>query len=70
MGVPKHQPAEEPAFSPKGRAQLESGARTFDLWLEEEEEQLQLGQALLSACPAEFLCPISLDIMTEPVILV
>ena len=49
---------------------MDAGALTFELWLEEEEEHLQLGQMLLSACPAEFLCPISLDIMAEPVILV
>ena len=42
----------------------------FNLWMEEEEEQWHLGKKLLSSCPAEFLCPISLDVMTAPVILV
>ena len=42
----------------------------FTLWLEEEEEQWHAGRRLLSSCPAEFLCPISMDVMTEPVVLV
>ena len=70
MDLPEHWPAGEPHLSPMGRARMEAGELTFELWLEEDEEQLQLGQMLLSACPAEFLCPISLDIMVEPIILV
>lgn len=47
-----------------------AGAAAFQAWLEEEEEEWIIGQKLAATCPAEFICPISLDIMTEPVILV
>ncbi len=47
-----------------------AGAAAFQTWLEEEEEEWRVGQKLAATCPAEFICPISLDMMTEPVILV
>ena len=56
--------------TPTGLASADVGGNVFNLWLEEEEEQWHIGQKLLSSCPAEFLCPISLDVMTEPVVLV
>lgn len=43
---------------------------TFQSWLEEEEEEWRLGQKLAAACPKEFMCPISLDIMSDPIVLV
>lgn len=57
--------------SSPGKMKLpEAGGSAFQKWLEEEEEDWKLGQKLSATCPAEFICPISLDIMTEPVILV
>lgn len=47
-----------------------AGSTAFQAWLDEEEEEWRIGQRLAATCPAEFICPISLDIMTEPVILV
>ena len=70
MGVPEYLSGSESVFTPNGCSVVEAGGTMFNRWLEEEEEQWHLGQKLLSSCPAEFLCPISLDIMTEPVILV
>ncbi|BDA47586.1 probable protein SENSITIVITY TO RED LIGHT REDUCED 1 at N-terminal half [Coccomyxa sp. Obi] len=46
-----------------------AGSTAFQAWLDEEEEEWRIGQRLAATCPAEFICPISLDIMTEPVIL-
>lgn len=56
--------------TPTGLASADVGGGVFNLWMEEEEEQWHFGQKLLSSCPAEFLCPISLDVMTVPVVLV
>ena len=36
----------------------------------EEEEEWRMGRLLEAKCPKEFICPISLDIMADPVILV
>ena len=47
-----------------------TGSTAFQAWLDEEEEEWRIGQRLAATCPAEFICPISLDIMMEPVILV
>ena len=56
--------------APVGLASADVGGSVFTLWMEEEEEQWHAGKKLLSSCPAEFLCPISMDVMTEPVVLV
>lgn len=63
--------ATNPAYTPEKRKLKDvGGTDAFQSWLEEEEEDWKLGQMLAATCPAEFICPISLDIMEEPVILV
>ena len=42
----------------------------FQSWLADEEEEWRLSQRLEASCPKEFKCPISLDIMQDPIILV
>ncbi|EIE23667.1 U-box-domain-containing protein [Coccomyxa subellipsoidea C-169] len=74
MEGPKHRMSGNGAHTPEKRKLLvaespNAGAAAFQTWLEEEEEEWRVGQKLAATCPAEFICPISLDMMTEPVIL-
>ncbi len=56
--------------TPSAFSQASTGAAAFQSWLEEEEEEWCLGRMLEANCPKEFICPISLDIMSDPIILV
>ena len=55
---------------PSGVGIASSGAVAFQSWLADEEEEWRLSQQLETNCPKEFKCPISLDIMQDPIILV
>ena len=66
MAVPTHQLPP----TPPGVSAASTGAVAFQSWLAEEEEEWRLSQRLEASCPKEFKCPISLDIMQDPIILV
>ncbi len=56
--------------TPSAFSVASTGAAAFQSWLMEEEEEWRIGRLLEAKCPKEFICPISLDIMADPVILV
>jgi hypothetical protein len=71
MGTEEYLVASNPAYTPDKRKLMQVGDdAAFQSWLEEEEEEWRISQRLTATCPAEFICPISLDIMVEPVVLV
>ena len=70
MAVPGHHTPRDIPYTPSAFSVASTGAAAFQTWLEEEEEEWRLAQRLEANCPKEFMCPISLDIMSDPVILV
>ena len=66
MAAPTHQLP----LTPPGVSAASTGAVAFQSWLADEEEEWRLSQRLEASCPKEFKCPISLDIMQDPIILV
>ena len=66
MAAPTHQ---LPPM-PQAVSAASIGAVAFQSWLADEEEEWRLSQRLEASCPKEFKCPISLDIMQDPIILV
>lgn len=70
MAVPGHHTPRDIPYTPSAFSVASTGAAAFQTWLEEEEEEWRLAQRLEANCPKEFVCPISLDIMSDPVILV
>ena len=66
MAAPTHQLPP----TPPGVGAASTGAVAFQSWLADEEEEWRLSQRLEASCPKEFKCPISLDIMQDPIILV
>ena len=63
-------PAHQLPPTPPGVSVASTGAVAFQSWLADEEEEWRLSQRLEASCPKEFKCPISLDIMQDPIILV
>lgn len=70
MAAPEEHTAKGGLPTPSAFTGASTGAAVFQSWLEEEEEEWRLGRMLEAKCPKEFICPISLDIMADPVILV
>ena len=70
MATPEEHTAKGVLPTPTAFAGASTGAAAFQNWLEEEEEEWRLERMLEAKCPKEFICPISLDIMADPVILV
>ena len=70
MAVPEEHTTKVVPPAPSAFSVASTGAAAFQSWLEEEEEEWRLGRMLEAKCPKEFTCPISLDIMADPVILV
>ena len=70
MTTPEEHAARGVPPTPSAFSVASTGAAAFQSWLMEEEEEWRMGRLLEAKCPKEFICPISLDIMADPIILV
>jgi len=69
-GAASSAPPEAPVHAATPCAVLADPAGLFAEWFQAEEAEWQRVHQLAEACPVHFVCPISLEIMHDPVILV
>lgn len=61
---------ESPTYLSTPCAVLADPANLFNEWFETEELEWQRAHQLAESCPVQYVCPISLEIMSDPVTLV